>query len=188
VSIAINPRPLQGPWDKGFALDVHTLSSTYLGDDPSGRARFDTKRSAIGELLYRLKYGWDQTAIEPIVETVAKFLGQSHSPIDAIVPVPPSHVRTNQPVILIVTALSERLKIPVCTECLSKIRTTPQLKDKRVEVLAGAFSVSPGHTKGKSLLLFDDLHGSGATVSAITKVLKGQGSARTVYFLTLTTK
>jgi predicted amidophosphoribosyltransferase len=37
-------------------------------------------------------------------------------------------------------------------------------------------------------LLFDDLHGSGATVSAITEVLKGPGGAKTVYLLTLTTK
>jgi predicted amidophosphoribosyltransferase len=56
-----------------------------------------------------------------------------------------------------------------------------------VEVLEGAFSVSPEHTKGKKLLLFDDLYGSGATVSAITELLKGQGAAA-VYLLTLTTK
>jgi predicted amidophosphoribosyltransferase len=193
VSIEIHPRALHGPWDKGFALDVHTVSSTYLGDDQYGHPRFDTKRSEIGELLYRLKYKHDQTVVEPIVEAVAGFLGSSHSPIDAIVPVPPSNVRTNQPVTVIVNALSERLKIPVCTECLSKIKKTPQLKDiteydKRVKALEGAFSVAPEHTKGKRLLLFDDLHGSGATVTAITELLKGAGGSKTVYLLTLTAK
>jgi predicted amidophosphoribosyltransferase len=193
VSVEVHPRALHGPWDKGFALDVHTVSSTYLGDDQYGHPRFDTKRSEIGELLYRLKYKRDQTAIEPIVEAVAGFLGTSHSPIDAIVPVPPSNARANQPVRLIVNALSERLKIPVCTECLSKIKKTPQLKDiteyhKRVEVLEGAFSVAPEHTKGKRLLLLDDLYGSGATVTEITELLKGAGRAKTVYLLTITAK
>jgi competence protein ComFC len=95
VSIEIHPRALHGPWDKGFALDVHTVSSTYLGDDQYGHPRFDTKRSEIGELLYRLKYKRDQTTVAPIVEAVAGFLGRSHSPIDAIVPVPPR--RTSGP-------------------------------------------------------------------------------------------
>jgi predicted amidophosphoribosyltransferase len=129
VSIEIHPRALSGTWDKGFALDVHTVSSTYLGEDQYGHPRFDTMRSEIGELLYRLKYKRDRTAIEPIVDVIAEFLGRSHSRIDALVPVPPSKVRTNQPVTLIVSALSERLQIPVCTECLSKIKKTPQLND-----------------------------------------------------------
>jgi predicted amidophosphoribosyltransferase len=109
------------------------------------------------------------------------------------VPAPPSNVRKNQPVTLVVTALSERLKIPVCTGCLAKVKRTPQLKDlveydKRVEALDGAFSVSTAQTKGKKFLLFDDLYGSGATVSAITKLLKGPGGAKAVYLLTLTAK
>ena len=195
MSVEIHPRRLQGPWDVGYALDVHTVSSTFIGNGPAGRPVFDTVRSQIGELLYQLMYNnkRDQTTIGSIVDAVEDFWGTQHSPIDAIVPVPPSNVRAIQPVTLIVTALSDRLQIPVCTECLSKIKTTPQLKDiaeyhKRVEVLDGAFSVSPEHTKGKSLLLFDDLHGSGATVSAITKILKGPGGAKAVYLLTLTTK
>jgi predicted amidophosphoribosyltransferase len=193
LSIEIHPRRLRGPWDAGFALDIHTVRSNYLGNDQYGHPRFDTKRSPIGELLYRLKYKRDQTTIEPIVEAIVGFLGTQHSPIDAIVPVPPSNVRTNQPVTLIVAALSKRLQIPVCAECITKTKKTTQLKDlteyhKRVEALEGAFSVSPEHTQGKSLLLFDDLHGSGVTASEIVKVLKGPGGAKAVYFLTLTTK
>lgn len=164
-----------------------------IGNNAYGHPTFDTKRSEIGELLYRLKYQRDQTVIGPIVDAVMGFLGKEHSPIHAIVPVPASNVRVNQPVALITAALSERLQIPVCTECLSKIRKTPQLKDmteyhKRVEALAGAFSVLPEYTEGKSLLLFDDLYGSGATVTEITQLLKGAGRAKAVYLLTLTAK
>jgi competence protein ComFC len=161
LSTEINPRRLNGPWDLGYALDIHIVSSTFLGYDGAGHARFDSVRSPIGELLYRLKYRSDHATIEPIVEAVAGFFGALRSSIDAIVPVPPSNVRANQPVTLIVTALGKRLQIAVCDACLLKVKKTPQLKDiteydKRAEALDGAFSVVPEHTQGKALMLFDD--------------------------------
>jgi predicted amidophosphoribosyltransferase len=60
--------------------------------------------------------------------------------------------------------------------------------DKRKVALTGAFSVAPKLTSGKDLLLFDDLYGSGATVSHIVVGLKNAGRANAVYLLTLTTK
>jgi predicted amidophosphoribosyltransferase len=60
--------------------------------------------------------------------------------------------------------------------------------DKRTEALRDAFTVATDQTTGKSLLLFDDLYGSGATVSHIAEVLKTQCGATAVYLLTLTTK
>ena len=108
-------------------------------------------------------------------------------------PVPPSLTRRNQPVIAVATALAERAGIPLLAECLSKVKQTPQLKDifeydKRTEALKDAFSVAAEQTTGKTLLLFDDLFGSGATVSHIVEVLKNHGGATAVYLLTLTTK
>jgi competence protein ComFC len=77
--------------------------------------------------------------------------------------------------------------------CLSKVKQTPQLKDlieydKRAEALKDAFAVAPEQTKGKNLLVFDDVYGSGATVSAIVELLKKDGGARAVHLLTLTRK
>ena len=54
TSVEIKPQTLRGPWASGFALHVHSLSSTYLGDDEYGHARFSTTRSPVGELLYQL--------------------------------------------------------------------------------------------------------------------------------------
>jgi competence protein ComFC len=195
LSIEINPRHLEGgPWTDGYALDIHTLGSTFLGNNSAGYPMFDTKRSAAGELLYRLKYRSDQTAVDPLAEAAATFVQKTwHVAIDAIVPAPPSNVRKIQPVDVVAKALAARLKIPVCTECLKKVKQTPQLKDvteydKRADALKDAFTVAPEHTTGKSLLLFDDLYGSGATVGHIVEVLKNQGKAKAVYLLTLTTK
>jgi competence protein ComFC len=193
LSVEINPRPLRGgPWDDGYALDVHTRGSTFLGYE-LGHPRFNTTRSPVGELLYQLKYRNDQTAVAQLVEAVETFWKTWRPPVDAIVPVPPSVTRTNQPVISVATALAERLQIPLCTSCLSKVKKTPQLKDiveydKGTEALKDAFAVATEQTNGKNLLLFDDLFGSGATVSAIVEFLKKKGQAKTVYLLTLTKK
>jgi competence protein ComFC len=50
------PRKIIGKWRDGVALDLHTLSSEFIGYDEFGHARFDTVRSPIGELLYKLKW------------------------------------------------------------------------------------------------------------------------------------
>ena len=82
------------------------------------------------------------------------------------------------------------LGIPLCEGCVTKVKSTGQLKDvfdfaKRTEILNGAFTVDVA-TTGKRLLLLDDLFRSGATTSAITDLLRKVGAARAVYLLTLT--
>ena len=72
-----------------------------------------------------------------------------------------------------------------------KIKNTAQLKDvfdyaERIKILKDAFSVDATRTKGKCILLLDDLYRSGATVGAITRLLTITGRARDVYLLTLT--
>jgi predicted amidophosphoribosyltransferase len=102
------------------------------------------------------------------------------------VPVPPSNsARKHQPVIGVARALSEYLRVPLCGGCLAKIKSTGQLKDvfdyaKRAEILKDAFSVDAAKTKGKRLLLIDDLYRSGATAGAIAQLLTITGGARAV--------
>src|ERR1035441_9820644 len=45
MAAKINPRKLRGPWTGGYALDVHTTSSTMIGHNAYGHAVFDTVRS-----------------------------------------------------------------------------------------------------------------------------------------------
>src|SRR6202007_1314233 len=86
MSVEITPKDLNGEWDAGSALDVQTLESTYVGDNEYGRPLFDTKRSALGELLYQLKYHNDNAAVAPIIETLAAFLNGWKIPCDVIIP------------------------------------------------------------------------------------------------------
>ena len=62
--VEVQPVPIDGPWIEGFVLDRHVISSVpigYLGE----HMPFDTTRSALGELVYQLKYrgskpvGWN---------------------------------------------------------------------------------------------------------------------------------
>ena len=193
--VATNPRTLRGPWASGFALDWHTLSSVPIGLNQFGHMRFHTTRPPVGQLLYELKYRTadKQAKADDLADTAADFIRRVWQlRPDAIVPVPPSNPRSVQPVTLVVNGISARLGVPVCDDCLAKVKQTPQLKDiqdydKRREVLKDAFKAEPGHCAGKNLLLFDDVHGSGATTVHVVEVLKIAG-AKAVYLLTLTTK
>jgi competence protein ComFC len=154
--------------------------------------QFDTTYSTVGLLLYRLKSKGDPSVVPSLVEAIESFWALSPRPsIDLIVPVPPTKQRKYPPVLLVATSLSERLGVPLCTDCIVKVKQTAQLKDlveydKRMEALEGAFTVDPDRTEGKEILLFDDLYRSGATVSAIANLLKRDGKAKAVRVLTLT--
>jgi len=96
-------------------LDLHTVSSTFLGTDSFGHDVFDTARSEIGELLYRLKYGRDRSTLAPIAETVAEFLLRWNPGVEAVVPVPPSNiVRQIQPVLEVARLVCEQTGVRLC--------------------------------------------------------------------------
>ncbi len=174
-----HPRPLKGNWQIGFALDFH---SSFRGAD--------WERSAIGELVYRLKYEEDRSVLPLLVEhTLALFAAHPEmTEFDCIVPVPPSSPRSFNPVYEYCQALAEAVGKRV-RNCLVKTRPTrPQkemktLAQKRANV-AGAFAVQ-GEVAGQRILLVDDLYDSGATLEEITRLLLRHG-ARQVNVLTWT--
>lgn len=189
--VEINPSRIPGGWSMGFTLDVHTTSSELIGHDEYGHPQFASKRSELGELVYRLKFRRDKRVIPQIAEVVGTFAESYLPQVDLIVPVPPSTPRKEQPVILLARAIGERIKIPVFEDCVWKVRETSQLKnifdfDERSQLLEGAFETDRFVVKGKTVLLFDDLYRSGATLNAVTSLLYDQGGAKDVVALTLT--
>jgi len=187
----INPRKIQGRWRDGFALDVQTVSSAFLGYDEYGHKKFDTKRSEIGELLYQIKYHSNEEAIGDLVEAGVEFLKRWETGIDGIIPVPPSKIRKVQPVLRVAQGLADQSGADLLEDAVKKTREVEQLKDvldydKRVELLKGIFSVDKARTKDRRLLLFDDLYRSGATMNEITGMLYDEGEAEEVFALTIT--
>jgi competence protein ComFC len=184
------PRRIIGNWKDGYALDLHTLSSVPIGSDEFGHIQFDTTRSDIGELLYRFKYRSDSTAADEITDAVEALVKAWKPRIDILIPVPPSSSRAVQPVLVLADAIGERLHVAVMN-CVTRVREVPQLKnvydlDERAKLLDGLHTVDASQVRGKSILLFDDLFRSGATMNAISSILYEKGKASDVYALTIT--
>jgi len=190
--ITIHPRMLRGIWVEGFALDIHTLRSDYIGDDEYGHPQFDSIRSEMGELLYRLKYHRDESVLSGIVTTASLFIRSKKWPIDLIVSVPPSRKRPKlQPVALIVEEIARELSFEVSTTCISRVKESPELKNvfdlsERLAILKDAFKIHRGLVENRVILLFDDLYRSGATLDTIARLLKDEGKVKDLYALTLT--
>jgi predicted amidophosphoribosyltransferase len=190
--VKTNPTRIPGRWREGFALDYQTISSTYIGDDEFGHPLFDTRRTELGELLYRLKYKSDESTVEELADAAARFVRSWNQEMALIVPVPPSRSnRPFQPVIALATSLSERLAIPVRTDCVVRVKELPEMKDvydydTRLKLLQGAHQVAQTLVEAKKVLLFDDLFRSGATMNAITNDLYEKGKAAEVFALTIT--
>jgi|SRR5579885_2130494 len=181
-----------GPWTDGYVLERrHTLGSEFLGHDSFGNPQFNTTRSELGELVFRLKNRNDKRTLDPIAETAETFIEGWAPPFDVIVPIPPSRKRlAYQPVSEIAKAIGRRLSKPVNLRAVKKIKDTPELKDifdhqQRSNLLQGAFSIDRNAVHGKRILLIDDLYRSGATAAVVTQEILGSGAAA-VYMLAMT--
>ena len=157
--IKVHPIKLSGSWFEGFALDAYISGTTFLGFDDFGHPDYDTQRSEMGELLFRLKYRADKSALKEILDVTTDHLKNKWKvaeDLHGIVPVPPADTdRDFQPVMEIARGLGTRMEIPVYEDALLKIKETPQLKDiyrvpqRRVESLKGALTSKRTSDKGK---------------------------------------
>lgn len=125
-------------------------------------------------------------------ETMARAM-QRLMPEDAglLVPVPLHRWRIwsrgfNQAA-LIARAVARATGVPCDAELLRRTRATPVLRGLgrrgRAKAVAGAFALAPGarqRIQGKTLVLVDDVHTSGATATACARVLKRGGAARVI--------
>jgi len=189
MSVTLNPTRLDGYWWAGWALDLHTVSSGLLED-----GSFDTKRTELGELLYRLKYRDDRSKVRTIAEIAAMFVREKWGidrTLAAVIPIPPSSPRPFQPVAALATEMGRILNLPAPSDYLFKTRDTPPLKEleglkSRRKELEGAFDVIDQRFEGNHVLLFDDLYRSGETLNAATLTLYSRGKAGRVFVLALT--
>lgn len=188
---ATQPQRISGPWREGYALDLHVIRSEFRYYDGAGNPQFDTVRSELGELLYRLKYRSDQSVVPEIVETAAEFLEQWNPQVDLLIPATPSNDRKIQPVALVAQALAARLGIVFSDAGLTRNKSIKQLKRvrnyaERSRLLSGAHHVDKSTTAGRNILLLDDLYQSGATLREITADLYDKGEAQSVFVLAIT--
>lgn len=178
----INPRKIDGPWADGRVLDLHSTGSEFLGYDEYGREQFDTRRTEMGELLYRLKYRNDASAVEEIGAVAEKFIRSWRITFDVIVPAPPTRTRRVQPLHQIADELARRFDVVVVKAVSKNAAGAAELKNlrefhERQAVLQGALTVNARAVAGKRVLLVDDLIRSGATLGAVAAALTEAGAA-----------
>ena len=178
--------PLTGNFFDGYALELHTIKSTLKAD-----GSFETLRTELGELIYKLKYNFDKSSIEPLAQRCANIIKNIFPNIDVIIPAPPSNLnRPFQPVYEIAKRISELTKIPVDFDFIKKL-PTEQIKtlsdqEARNIVLERAISIKGSRYKGRNILLFDDLFRSGDTLNAIAKKLRNDGEVNNIKALCVT--
>jgi predicted amidophosphoribosyltransferase len=174
-----NPQQIDGPWIEGFVLDRHVISARplgYLGD----HMQFDTTRSALGELIYQLKYR--NGSADDIIDTAAAFVTERWpGRIDCIVTPPPSLHRATQPMRTIAAGLAARLGIPVLADAVAKATATQQMKnvplDEREPLLGAAIQAGTEAVERRRVLVVDDLWETGSTLRRVAEVLTARGAA-----------
>ncbi len=186
-------RQVRGPWDAGWVLDKHTLSSQYLGEDAFGHARFDTTRTEVGEATYQLKYKHDWDQVQPLAQAIAEHIFPKLADVGFILPMPASTVRPRQPVTEVAEALGKIVGKPVFSDMLRKASNSKSLKDlhtkeEKIEAIGDGITVNNQITNegAWNVLVVDDLYHTGASMEAASKVLRAYPKVKKIYVAALT--
>ncbi|KQM28371.1 MULTISPECIES: ComF family protein [unclassified Sphingomonas] len=136
------------------------------------------------DVALKLKYGGRLALATTMARLMARHLAVD---ADCLIPVPLHRRRLwsrgyNQSV-LIAAALGRMRGLPVLRDSLRRTRPTPPLRGMsgraRAKAVRGAFVVDdPAAVAGRSVVLIDDVHTSGATVDACTNALRRAGARR----------
>ena len=87
-------RKIQGPWDAGWVLDKHSVSSVCVGYDAYNHPRFETVRTEVGEATFQLKYRFQFDLAEPLAKALATQIYPRLNNVGLIVPMPASTKRS----------------------------------------------------------------------------------------------
>lgn len=182
------PIQLFGNWEEGYALDVYIESSEYIGEDVFGHPMFDSTYSRVGALLHRMKYNGHENTSWEIVHLYRRFLTHwmRDKRVDAILTIPPTNDRAEQPVVLFAQALSEALEIPFSPDVLEKVSSEQAKNMPRGEKnLKGTIVQKLMAKRACNLLLVDDFYSSGATARECVSVLQRDERIKKIYYLAI---
>lgn len=184
----VNVMQVNGPWDVGYVLDKHVLSSELIGQNAYGHNEYKTVRTEVGEAAYQLKYKSDYSKIQPLASAIATQIVPRLGFISFVAPMPPSKTRARQPVVELAREVGRLIGKPCLEDVLVKNGTTPQMKDiptreEKTAALLGCFGFNDKlSTEGRfNVLLVDDLYSSGASFEAACTTLRQYPKIQYIY-------
>lgn len=165
----IEPIPLQGYFDLGFALGEYSLLENKGRD-----------RTIIRGLLHQIKYKEDRDAGEVLADLASDFINSQLLLLscDLMFTVPPSfRSRSLDPVSFLAERIEEKTKIPweknafIRNRLIKPQKNVRGIEAKQLNVLNTYRLVKPLPLDGKKVLLIDDVIASGATLDEISFML-----------------
>ena len=183
---------LEGPWDEGFALDIHTISSELIGYDPYGNPIFDNQYSEIGQLLNSFKYRNDYKKLERIIELIRPFITtwEAMKHVDIVLPAPSSRLRSYsyQPVEEIAHEIANLINAHYLSDILIKESSMESkgLSAEEKHQLQGTIVKTRNATTEHNMLLVDDIYDTGATLIECANILREDPKISRIFVLTLT--
>ena len=187
--MGINPIEISGNWDKGYVLDQHVSKSVPIGENAYGRMEFDTTRTELGELLFQYKYRSKSLCLEKIIELIKPFLDtwEDLKNVDIVMPVPATKQREHQPATEIAQSIAEYLRVSFIDDILEKT-STEQAKDSTGTTGDVKISIRAREkaTREHTILLVDDLYGTGNTMRECVAVLKDDPKLIKIYVMAMT--
>ncbi|NML04434.1 ComF family protein [Sphingomonas sp. G-3-2-10] len=140
------------------------------------------------QVALRLKYGGRTAYAETMARAMSRLMPEG---ADLLVPVPLHRWRIwgrgfNQAA-MIAGALSRSSGVVADVHLLRRVKATPVLRGLghrgRAKAVAGAFALAPdakANLAGRTVVLVDDVHTSGATSAACAALLKRGGAAKVI--------
>jgi ComF family protein len=178
----------------GLPFDYDSGDGIECGSCLSNPPAYDRLRAAVAygavarAVALKLKYSGRPGVAETLARLMQRHLADEER--EAILAPVPLHrwriwKRGYNQSALIASALGRRTGLSAKLDLLTRIKATPPLKGlgrrERALAVRGAFRVTERAkplVKGRTIVLIDDVHTSGATANACAKALKRGGAAR----------
>lgn len=164
---------LAGNWAGGLTLDWHR--NYRCGD--WRRAACGNPRTALGDLVYELKFGGSSAAASTLGQLLAEAIGSQAIPRCLLIPVPGAPQRGWQPSAMLARVISRHLAWPIQDDVLGKrsceasTRNMQSIAAKRFHLRQTLALLKPPNPGPLGIMLIDDVVSSGATFEVAIELL-----------------
>ncbi len=180
------PMPMETafrPAPRGYPVETENVKGWVLGLYPQADG-YGRDAGDPGELVRRLEYDGDETALQPLAEMLASAVQRQSYLRDCelIVPIPPRDTDAPESTsILLAERLSTALAVPMVNALTSTdesaARRDPEFMEAERQYTATGWAIAHSDTiRDETVLLVDGIFDSGATVEKVAGLLRRAGA------------